>query len=134
MLNQWKDYLDRLSYPDFQLLLRMTGEQSVTSITQRSKSTEYVDVAEGLLTEPVKCGNSSRWPDGEVKLILAARIAGHSTSEIQLLVLRITELRKTATLRFASFSSPKLMQDFQQWRDAGNLTKKDSTSKEREES
>lgn len=63
-----------------------TGDRSNTSI--------YNAVRDGLFTKPVKIGpRASAWPDFEVKAIVRARIAGQSDDEIRELVNRLHQKR-----------------------------------------
>ena len=69
-----------------------TGDRSDTSI--------YNAIREGLFTKPVSIGERARgWPDYEVEAINAARVAGASKAEIQALVQRLHAKR---TERFAA--------------------------------
>ena len=59
-----------------------------------SSSTHYQDITDGLWTKPVKVGpRASAWPDFEVDLINAARVAGQSDDEIRDLVRRLEDAR-----------------------------------------
>jgi len=60
----------------------------------RSNTTIYNAVRDGLFTKPVKIGpRASAWPDYEVKAIVRARIAGQSDDEIRELVNRLHQKR-----------------------------------------
>lgn len=53
-------------------------------------STHYQDIKDGLFTRPVALGpNSSGWPEHEVALLNAARMAGKSRDELRALVDRL---------------------------------------------
>lgn len=61
-----------------------------------SKSVFYSNIQQGLMTPPVKLGNSSAWPEHEVLAINAALIAGKSKEEIKTLVKKlITDRQKS---------------------------------------
>lgn len=73
---------------------------SAMSQTGLRSSAFYEQIAEGLVTKPVKVGRASRWPRSEIQAIVAARIAGKSKAEIRMLVVelhakRIDELSKS---------------------------------------
>jgi prophage regulatory protein len=56
----------------------------------RSNASVYNLIREGLWTKPVQIGQRSvGWPDGEVRAICAARIAGQSEDQIRELVKRL---------------------------------------------
>lgn len=56
----------------------------------RSNASVYNLIREGLWTKPVQIGQRSvGWPDGEVRAICAARIAGQSEDQIRELVARL---------------------------------------------
>ncbi len=52
-----------------------------------SRSTFYLQIAEGLITKPVQIGaRAVGWPSNEIEAILNARIAGKTIAEIKALV------------------------------------------------
>ena len=60
-----------------------------------SNSTLYDDIKRGLYPQPVALGpNSSGWPEHEVDLMIAARMAGKPEAEIRALVVRLHEQRR----------------------------------------
>lgn len=64
----------------------------------RSRSAHYLDIQQGLFTNPVPIGaRAVGWPDHEVDTLNAARIAGRSDDEIRLLVAKLEAARKTAS-------------------------------------
>lgn len=66
-------------------ILRMPAVKAETG--HRSHASIYNAIRAGLFTKPVPIGERSvGWPDGEVKAINAARIAGKSAAEIRALV------------------------------------------------
>lgn len=76
------------------MALRITRVGKGAENLGRGLSTAYADVANGLLTAPVKCGpRSSGWPEHELDAILAARIAGKTDAEIRELVKRLMAAR-----------------------------------------
>jgi prophage regulatory protein len=63
----------------------------------RSRSSHYLDIQQGLYTQPVIIGlRSVGWPLNEVATLNAARIAGKSDDEIRALVTKLETARKTA--------------------------------------
>ncbi|MBL8645465.1 MAG: AlpA family phage regulatory protein [Rhodospirillaceae bacterium] len=69
----------------------------VLRATGRSRSAQYLDIRQGLFTEPVQIGaRAVGWPAEEVAALNAARIAGKSDAEIRELVTRLEAARKTA--------------------------------------
>ena len=59
----------------------------VMELTGRGRSSLYNDIKSGLLVHPVAAGrHTARWPAGEVRRILQARIAGKSEDDIRELV------------------------------------------------
>ena len=69
-------------------ILRMPAVKAETG--HRSHASIYNAIRAGLFTKPVPIGERSvGWPDGEVKAINAARIAGKSAAEIRELVQRL---------------------------------------------
>jgi len=68
---------------------------SVTSKRGRSRSSHYLDIDQGLFTEPVKIGaRAVGWPDTEVDILNAARIAGKTDDEIRVLVAKLHAARR----------------------------------------
>lgn len=61
-----------------------------------SKSVLYANIQQGLMTPPVKIGNSSAWPEQEVLAINAALIAGKSKDKIKELVKKLIANRQNA--------------------------------------
>lgn len=60
-----------------------------------SRSTTYLQVAQGLFTKPVNLGlRAVGWPASEVDAINAARIAGKTNEEIRALVIKLEAARK----------------------------------------
>lgn len=77
-------------------VLAQTGDLSVTSIYNRIKA--------GLFTKPVPTGpRNVGWPDYEVEIINAARIAGQSDNQIRELV---NMLHAQRTERFKQLLNP----------------------------
>lgn len=65
--------------------------------TGRGRSTNYHDIARGLMVPPVAMGDRcATWPSDEVDRIIAARIAGRSDDEIRQLVRDLVAARRTA--------------------------------------
>jgi prophage regulatory protein len=62
----------------------------------------YQDVADKLLTPPVKRGRSSYWVEHEVDAIVAARIAGRSDTAIRLLVSELVAARQNLLPQIAA--------------------------------
>lgn len=63
----------------------------------RSRSSHYLDIQQGLYTQPVIIGlRAVGWPVNEVATLNAARIAGKTDKEIRELVTRLETARKTA--------------------------------------
>jgi prophage regulatory protein len=61
----------------------------------RSRSAHYLDIQQGLYTQPVAIGKRAvGWPAGEVAALNAARIAGKSDDEIRALVTKLEADRK----------------------------------------
>lgn len=62
----------------------------------RGRSSIYSDVAKGLVTKPISAGpNAKRWPAGELRQIVQARISGKTDDELRELV-RALHARRTA--------------------------------------
>ena len=57
------------------------------AVGYRSKSSIYNAVQAGVFTKPIAIGEKATgWPDSEVSAIVAARIAGQTSEQIQALV------------------------------------------------
>lgn len=64
-----------------------------------SRSTFYLQIAEGLVTKPVQIGvRAVGWPSNEIEAILNARIAGNTPAEIKALVSEL-ESQRTQKVR-----------------------------------
>ena len=69
----------------------------VLSERGRSRSAHYLDIQQGLFTQPVQIGlRAVGWPSSEVATINAARIAGKADQEIRALVIKLEAARKSA--------------------------------------
>jgi len=78
-----------------ELNYQMLRLPSLLAATGRGRASQYVDIAEGLMTEPVKIGSQSvAWPSHEVMAINHARIAGKTDDEIRALVRDLHAKRK----------------------------------------
>jgi len=63
----------------------------------RSRSAHYLDMQQGLFTQPVLIGaRAVGWPSHEVAALNTARIAGKSDEEIRALVVKLEAARKAA--------------------------------------
>ena len=63
----------------------------------RSRSAHYLDIHQGLFTQPVTIGlRAVGWPADEVAALNAARIAGKTDAEIRALVVKLEAARKVA--------------------------------------
>lgn len=59
-----------------------------------SRSTFYLQIAEGLITRPVQIGaRAVGWPNNEIEAIVNARIAGKTQNEIKALVKELESQR-----------------------------------------
>jgi len=67
-------------------LRRLIRLPEVTGAMAQGVTQTYADIKSGLLPPPVKRGRSSMWPEDEIALVNAARIAGKSDDEIRRLV------------------------------------------------
>lgn len=77
-----------------QTILRLPAVLAETGI---SRSTVYLQIAQGLWPKPVSLGaRAVGWPASEVAALNAARIAGKSDEEIRTLVVKLETARKTA--------------------------------------
>jgi prophage regulatory protein len=64
----------------------------------KSRSSIYRDVKNGVLTRPVRTGaRSIGWPESEVEAINLARISGKSEAEIRSLVQELHKLRQATS-------------------------------------
>jgi prophage regulatory protein len=77
--------------------MKMLRRAEVQDRNGSSRSSLYEQVANGLLTVPIKINGSraSGWPDHEIDLITAARIAGKSDSDVRALVSDLHAARQT---------------------------------------
>lgn len=65
----------------------------------RSKTSHYEDIAAGLFPKPIRLGGKAvGWPQNEVEVVNAARIAGKTDLEIRDLVLGLEATRKSQFL------------------------------------
>ena len=63
----------------------------------RSRSAHYLDIQQGLFTRPVSIGaRAVGWPEHEVAMLNAARIAGKTDNEIRTLVAELEAARKAS--------------------------------------
>ena len=63
----------------------------------RSRSAHYLDIQQGMFTNPVQIGlRAVGWPASEVAALNAARIAGKAETEIRELVTKLETARKLA--------------------------------------
>jgi prophage regulatory protein len=68
----------------------------VTDATGLPPSTLYAKITEGTFPPPVKLGlRSAGWPESEINVINAARIAGKSKKELRTLVVKLVANRKS---------------------------------------
>lgn len=75
-------------------ILRITD---VLPARGRARSTHYLDIQQGLFTQPVLIGlRAVGWPASEVAALNAARIAGKTDDEIRALVIQLEAARKIA--------------------------------------
>lgn len=71
--------------------------------TAKARSTHYNDIKAGLMTPPVLLGvHSVAWPEHEISVINAARVAGKSDDEIRQLVARLVVERQGVDGRVAA--------------------------------
>lgn len=69
---------------------------TVSELTDRARATLYKDIAEGLMTPPVKIGKrSSAWPICEVRAVLTARAAKFDDEGVAILVGHLKRARLT---------------------------------------
>ena len=63
----------------------------------RSRSSHYLDIQQGLFTQPVLIGaRAVGWPAHEVDALNAARLAGHGDERIRVLVAQLESSRAGA--------------------------------------
>lgn len=79
-------------------LLRLQGRPPcLLEMYGKSRSATYGDIANGLLTPPVKIGlRASAWPLHEIETVIKARVAGKNDDEIREIVTKLVAARKTA--------------------------------------
>lgn len=72
--------------------------KQVEACTGLSRSSIYLRISQGLLTQPVKLGaRAVGWPADEVAMLNAARIAGKTDNEIRALVVKLESARLAVT-------------------------------------
>ncbi len=77
-----------------QMILRLP---EVKTKSGHSRSTIYLHISQGLWTKPVSLGaRSVGWPANEIDVLISARIAGKSDSDIRILVSKLEAARKQA--------------------------------------
>ena len=82
-------------------ILRITEVKLATG--HRSHASIYEAIKAGLFTKPVSIGlRSVGWPEVEVFAINAARIAGHTTEQLQQFVSYLEGQRQHALLPYCS--------------------------------
>jgi prophage regulatory protein len=75
-------------------MFAMLRRPGLCAATGKSMSSNYRDIADGLLTEPIPIGvRAVAWPDFEIDEINCARLRGKSNDEIRLLVARLMQAR-----------------------------------------
>lgn len=73
---------------------RMLRMPALKILTGRGRSTNYDDIARGLMVPPVAMGaRCSAWPSDEVDRIIEARIAGWTSHQIRHLVREMVAAR-----------------------------------------
>ena len=81
-------------------ILRITD---VLPVRGRARSTHYLDIKQGLFTQPVLIGlRAVGWPASEVAALNAARITGKTDEEIRGLVVELEAARKTCGVKEAA--------------------------------
>lgn len=81
------------------MTLNFLPPREVFAKRKRSRSSHYSDIQAGLFTQPIHIGpRSVIWPDHEVEILNAARIAGKTDDEIRELVKKL-EVDREATLQ-----------------------------------
>ncbi len=69
----------------------------VLSACCHSRSAHFLDIQKGLFTRPVKIGlRATGWPQSELAILNAARIAVKSEEEIRALVAQLEHSRKNS--------------------------------------
>ena len=69
----------------------------VQALTGFSRSTLYNRISAGLFPRPVSLGGRAvGWPEREIEIVNAARIAGRSDDTIRVLVARLVDAREGA--------------------------------------
>lgn len=62
----------------------------------KGRSSNYAEIKNGTLPPPIKYGDTSCWPEHEIDVVVAARIAGKTDDEIRELVKEIVANRANA--------------------------------------
>lgn len=78
--------------------LPLLREPKVLAVTGTSRSTLWANIKEGYFVPPVKIGpgRAVGWPQGEILVVIRARIAGKSNDEIRRLVKDLVAARLVA--------------------------------------
>jgi len=77
--------------------MKLLREPEVNALTGRKRSANRLDIANGLMTQPVHIGtNAIAWPEHEILAINTARVAGRTDDDIRQLVTRLHTQRATA--------------------------------------
>lgn len=75
--------------------IKMLRLPTVMSLLGLARSTIYLRISQGLLTEPVSLGGRAvGWPETEIESLNSARISGMSNDEIQKLVIQLHARRR----------------------------------------
>src|SRR5262245_46103735 len=91
------------------LNLTMLRRPQAQAKCRHSRSTFYQRIAEGLWPKPVRLGaRAVGWPEHEVELLIAARIASKSVDEIRALVVKLEADRRTVVDRTLTTDSDAL--------------------------
>ena len=86
--------------------MKLLREPEVNALTGRKRSANRLDIANGLMTQPVHIGtNAIAWPEHEILAINTARIAGRTDVDIRQLVDRLHAQRATADQAIAEILS-----------------------------
>ena len=81
----------------------LTIQEVQAEFGDRSHTSVYTRIKDGLFTQPVKTGaRCSAWPKHEIEVIKAARVAGKTDDEIRELV---TRLHAERIMRFAELAA-----------------------------
>ena len=75
------------------MTISLIGRRPAQRVGGYSNSGFYEDINDELMTPPIKCGRSSRWPLHEVEAIVRARIAGWDDDRIRQLVRQLVAQR-----------------------------------------